>query len=91
MGAEADAVDVVVVAAAVVVVADVVDVAVVLVRPRATAVATSTVPDAVSWRDRWKSPIAVAVAGPKRPSAPPRTVTPARINASCKRVTAGPD
>jgi hypothetical protein len=39
---------------------------------------------------RWKAITALAVPDPKMPSAPPRTVMPALINACCKATTRGP-
>ena len=57
----------------------------------AFAVASSTTPVAGSPCDVWNVFSAAAVAGPKIPSAPPRSATPALINACCNSFTATPD
>ena len=46
-------------------------------------VPASTVPVASRPCEVWNSLTAFGVAGPKMPSAPPRTVTPASIKACC--------
>jgi len=59
-------------------------------RPSAEAVALSTLPVACSPRARWNDWIAPAVAEPNFPSAPPRRLYPALINAFCRAMTRAP-
>src|SRR5687768_6929867 len=56
----------------------------------AASVASSTTPLGLMPCDCWNDFNACAVAGPKIPSAPPRTLTPALINASCNDFTVAP-
>ncbi len=56
----------------------------------ALAVVESTAPVASRPCEVWNCLTALAVAGPKIPSAPPRTVTPASISACCSVLTVLP-